>query len=100
MFLAAVNCRPAFVGTGLVTRGRMGTDQRTANRMPDPLWEATLARVRGEFAEMPCIRVTERQACALLGLDAPAVGWVLERLAREGFLARTAQGEYIRRSTS
>ena len=57
-----------------------------------------LTRVRGEFEEMPCMRVTTEQARALLGLDEPASSWVLERLAEEGFLARTPQGEYMRRS--
>jgi hypothetical protein len=71
---------------------------RSPSRLPDPLWQSTLVRVRGEFAEMPCIRVTLEQACALLGLPQTVSSWVLERLAREGFLAKTAQGEYMRDS--
>ena len=70
---------------------------RSPDRMPDPLWRATLTRVRGEFAEMPCIRVTPEQACALLGLQGSTSRWVLECLAEEGFLAKTPQGEYMRR---
>jgi hypothetical protein len=70
---------------------------RSADRLPDPLWQATLSRVRGEFAEMPCIRVTPDQACTLLGLQAPASHWILERLAEEGYLSKTPQGEYVRR---
>lgn len=77
--------------------GDQGWHRRSVQRMPDPLWQATLARVRGEFAEMPCIRVTPEQACTLLGLKEPASQWVLDRLAREGFLAKTSQGEYVRR---
>lgn len=66
--------------------------------MPDELWRATLTRVRGEFEEMPCMRVTPEQASMLLGLQQPASTWVLEELAREGFLSRTPQGEYMRRT--
>jgi hypothetical protein len=76
----------------------MVKEQRSPDRMPDPEWHATLSRVRGEFAEMPCMRVTPEQACALLGLSEPASAWVLGRLTEEGFLARTPQGEYVRRS--
>jgi hypothetical protein len=65
--------------------------------MPDRVWHATLARVRGEFDEMPCMRLTTDKARALFGLPEPAINWVLERLAAEGFLSRTDQGEYVRR---
>ena len=34
---------------------------------------------------------------ALLGLPEPATGWVLERLAKDGFLARSPDGLYMRR---
>ncbi len=71
---------------------------RSPERLPDPLWQATLTRVRGEFSEMPCLRVTPAQACLLLGLQQPASHWVLERLTEEGFLARTPDGEYMRRT--
>jgi predicted transcriptional regulator of viral defense system len=71
---------------------------RSPDRLPDEVWQATLARVRGEFSEMPCMRVTAEQASALLGLQQPASRWILERLARDGFLSRTAQGEYMRRN--
>lgn len=70
---------------------------RNSERLPDELWHATLLRVRGEFEEMPCMRVTTEQACTLLGVQEPALTWVLERLARDGFLSRTSQGEYVRR---
>jgi hypothetical protein len=65
--------------------------------MADVVWNATLSRVRGEFDEMPCIRITAGQARGLFGLPEPAINWVLERLAAEGFLSRTDQGEYVRR---
>jgi hypothetical protein len=67
--------------------------------MPDGEWQATLQRVRGEFDEMPCTRLTVEQARSFFGLpDDPASQALLDRLAAEGFLARTPQGEYVRRS--
>jgi hypothetical protein len=76
---------------------RDGWQSRSSERLPDELWHDTLLRVRGEFEEMPCMRVTAEQACTLLGVQEPAVTWVLERLERDGFLARTTQGAYVRR---
>ena len=70
---------------------------RSANRMPDTEWHATVSRVRGEFKEMPCLRVTPHQARVLFGLHEP--DGVLNSLRRDGFLDRTAQGEYVRRNT-
>jgi hypothetical protein len=77
---------------------QQGWHSRDREQMADEVWNATLARVRGEFEEMPCMRVTPGQAAALLGLKEPTVGWVLDRLAEEGFLSRTDQGEYMRRN--
>jgi hypothetical protein len=71
---------------------------RSPERLPDELWAATLTRVRGEFEEMPCIRVTPERACQLLGLAPSTSRWVLDVLARDGFLSRTPQGEYVRRT--
>ena len=66
--------------------------------MPDGLWHAALARVRAEFEEMPCLRVTLTEARRLFGLSDPTVAWVLRQLASEGFLDRTERGEYVRRA--
>jgi len=46
---------------------------------------------------MPGLRLTQTQAGALLGLPEPATGWVLERLAKDSFLARSPGGLYMRR---
>lgn len=75
-------------------------DNRGPDRMPQSDWEQTVARVRGEFDEMPCMRVTPEMARSLLGLPETAVEALLHRLEREGFLSRTEQGEYVRRTTS
>ena len=74
--------------------------ERSPARLSDAEWTATLLRVRGEFEEMPCIRVTLEQAQSLLGLSESACAWVFGRLTEEGFLARTPQGEYVRRSVA
>ena len=66
--------------------------------MSDELWRMTLTRVRGEFEEMPGLRLTREQAKALLGLHDPASSRVLDQLAAEGFLWRSPQGEYMRRN--
>ena len=69
---------------------------RSPDRLSDTLWRSTLTRVRAEFAEMPCTRVTTGQARTLFGLG-KASQWILDRLILEGFLSRTPQGDYLKR---
>ena len=71
---------------------------RGPDRMPEPLWRATVMRVRSEFDEMPCLRVTPDQACVLFGLTGRVSDWILNRLAAEGFLVLTPEGQYVRRN--
>lgn len=66
--------------------------------MPDMLWHAALNRVRAEFDEMPCLRVTLPEARRLFGLADQTISWVLRQLTSEGFLDRNERGEYIRRA--
>ena len=72
--------------------------QRSDERMPDGMWNATVSRVRGEFDEMPCLRVTPDSARALFGLTETSTEWILKHPADEGFLMRSADGQYVRRS--
>ena len=72
---------------------------RSSERMPDGLWEATMSRVRSEFEEMPCLRVTAAQARILFGLSRQTSDWILQRLEDEGFLMQTPDGQYVRRNT-
>lgn len=74
--------------------------QRSRERLPDDVWQATVGRVRGEFVEMPCLRVSAEQAHALFGLPDCVCGWVLSRLESEGFLGRTPNGEYVRQTAT
>lgn len=73
---------------------------RSTARLPDEMWHRTLSRVRGEFAEMPCLRVTAEQARVLMGLDNLETSWVLACLTREGFLDETPDGLFVRRKPS
>ena len=73
---------------------------RSPDRMSEPLWNATVQRVRSEFAEMPCLRVTREQARVLFGLSGSASDSILNRLAEEGFLVQTPEGQYLRRNTT
>jgi hypothetical protein len=74
--------------------------RRSRERLPEPQWQATIRRVRGEFEEMPCLRLTLTQARTLFGLPDRVCEWVLRRLESDGFLGRTPQGEYMRQTTS
>jgi hypothetical protein len=56
-----------------------------------------MRRVRGEFEEMPCLRVTLLQACMLFGLSETVSSWVLSCLTRDGFLEQGRDGDYVRR---
>lgn len=72
--------------------------ERGPDRMPDALWRAALDRVRAEFEEMPCLRVTLPEARRLFGLPDHSTACVLQHLASEGFLDTTERGEYFRRA--
>jgi DNA-binding IclR family transcriptional regulator len=54
-----------------------------------------LHRVRGEFGEMPGLRLTVSQACRLWQLDEATCYAVLDTLVAERFLHRTADGAYV-----
>ena len=51
-------------------------------------------RVRGEYIEMPGLRLTLAQAQRLFGLDPVACALVLEALTRERFLCRGGDGRF------
>jgi hypothetical protein len=74
----------------------MPFEARSVERLPQRTWEDTLTRVRSEFDEMPCLRVTPAEARALFGLPGSTCEGVLRRLHEEGFLACTDGGAYMR----
>jgi hypothetical protein len=57
--------------------------------------ESLVARIRGEYCEMPGLRLTFAQACRLWQVDAPTCETLLEQLVREAFLYKTDNGAYI-----
>jgi len=53
-------------------------------------------RVRGEFMEMACLRVTVEEAARLFGLPQDVCSRILNDLAAAGEVRRTADGRYTR----
>ena len=54
-----------------------------------------LTRVRGEYTEMPGLRLTLAQACRLWQVDARTCEGLLDTLIGQHFLARTRDGAFI-----
>lgn len=76
----------------------MALSQVSANRRD--VAEKWLARIRGEYLEMPGLSLTSVQAQRLWGLDGEACALLLESLLESGFLRRTVQGDYVRASAA
>lgn len=57
---------------------------------------ALIHRIRGEFLEMPGLRLTLRQAMRLWNLDAATCEVALGLLVRHKFLRQTAHGAFLR----
>jgi hypothetical protein len=55
-----------------------------------------LRRIRGEYLEMPGLRLQPEQARRLWGLDAQTCCHLLQALVDKGFLCRRADGTYGR----
>jgi hypothetical protein len=58
--------------------------------------DTLLHRIRGEFVEMPGLRLTREQAARLWHLDPTVVTSLLRELVEAKFLDRTADGAYRR----
>lgn len=59
--------------------------------------ERELTRIRGEYNEMPGLCLTQDQAQRLWGLPCDRCEALLTALLEERFLARTADGRFVRR---
>ncbi len=57
--------------------------------------EDVLRRVRGEFLEMPGMRLTAAQARRLWNLDAAQTDALLTALVETQFLSRTRDGAFV-----
>ena len=56
---------------------------------------ALTTRIRGEFTEMPGLKLTMAQACRLWHTEESAVREALDALVAEGFVTRTASGAFM-----
>jgi hypothetical protein len=60
------------------------------------LGEDIIRRIRAEYSEMPGLRVTERQAQRLWGLDASTCRLALQHLIETRFLCLIGGDHYVR----
>jgi len=58
--------------------------------------DAAVRRVKGEYLEMPGLRLTPAQAQRLWGLDREACNALLGALVDTKFLSRTRDGAFVR----
>ena len=72
---------------------RPGTDRRA-----QPARDLLLARVRGEFSEMPCLSLTIPQAVRLFGLREDICRRVLGTLVTDGVLWKRHDERYVSRA--
>jgi len=75
---------PARANADLHTRGTLPSD------------EQLLGRIRGEYLEMPGLRLTRRQAQRLWGLDDTTSDRILNALVERKFLTCAPDGAYMR----
>jgi hypothetical protein len=54
-----------------------------------------IGRIRGEFFEIPGLKLSLQQACRLWNLSASACNEALDTLRAEGFLYQTPSGAFI-----
>jgi hypothetical protein len=57
--------------------------------------ELLIDRIRGEFREMPGLRLTIAQACRLWQVDPATCEAVLQTLLADRFLVRTSNGSFM-----
>ena len=57
--------------------------------------DALLARARGEYREMPDLRLTLPQAARLWHVDPVTCRAILDALVAEGFLGATPKGRFV-----
>jgi len=58
--------------------------------------EEWLPLIRGEYEDLPDLRLTESQVQELWELDAPVAAALLSALVATGILNRTHEGAYVR----
>ena len=68
--------------------------RRFCDRRNSAARDAVLQRIRAEFSEMPCLRLTCRQAQRLFGLRQDVCERVMTALVADGTLLRGQDGRY------
>jgi len=63
-------------------------------------FDSLVARVRGEYGEMPGLRLNVSQACRLWHVDVSTCEMLFEQLVRDGFLYKTETSAYIAHPTT
>jgi hypothetical protein len=71
--------------------------ERPRNRRRQGSREGLLTRIRGEFAEMPCLSLTMAQSMRLFALRADICQRVLDTLVAERVLSCRGDGRYVLR---
>ena len=73
------------------------TLHQASRRPAQTLTRGLLLRIRGEYLEMPGLRLTLAQATRLFSLDALTCDVALRVLVEDGFLWQSPQGAFLRR---
>ena len=73
----------------------MANRQDLQNDADEPRLDSVVARVRGEYSEMPGLQLTCAQARRLWHMHIATCELLLEQLVQEGFLSKTDKGAYI-----
>jgi hypothetical protein len=76
----------------LCVRAQRGSMAETTRAIQD-----VVHRIRGEYLEMPGLRLTPAQARRLWRLDETACDAVLDALVHARFLEKTRDGAFVRR---
>ena len=77
----------------------MANEQDLQNGIDAAQVDSVVARVRGEYSEMPGLQLTCAQACRLWHMPASTCEKLLEQLVHDGFLCKTDKGAYIAATT-
>jgi hypothetical protein len=72
----------------------LGIEEAAYDATPSEVMSGLLVRVRGEYREMPGLRLTIPQAARLLGMPPDVAETVLDQLRRSAVLALSADGAY------
>ena len=78
------------------SRGTPAHETCTVLIFKDHADEALLRRIRGEYREMPGMRLTEDQAIRLWGLDRPTCRKALSSLVASHFLEQDHNGRFAK----